>query len=76
MGGFFSAPDPPAPRVTPDPPKKEDQEVEETRRKTLQAAAKAKGQSDTILTGGLGAQDELPLANQTLLTGQVTQLGS
>ena len=75
MTGLFSAPKSPPVQTTPDPPKKDDKEVEEGRRKAVQAAALAKGQSATILTGGKGANDDLPLSAASILTGRKAKLG-
>ena len=55
-----------APRP-PKPPKRDDPEIEDARRRQRLAAAKAQGRDSTILTGGLGVQGPSNSTGSTLL---------
>lgn len=57
----FLAPKPPK------PPKRDDPEIEDARRRQRLAAANAQGRDQTILTGGLGVQGPSGATGRTLL---------
>ena len=65
MLGLFSFGGSPSVTPTPDPPKKEDPEVEEAKKKERELARRRKGRSSTILTGPQGLDSQKP--EKTLL---------
>ena len=64
MGSIFSSP---KQQYVPPPPTLEDPALEDEARRLRLAAARAKGQQSTILTGGQGVVDDAPVTVKTLL---------
>jgi len=67
MGFFGSSPSPPAVTPAPAPPTVNDAEVKAAKAKEAEILRKQKGRSATILTGGLGVQEQAETQRKTLL---------
>jgi len=66
MTSLFSPPKMPEPTPMPVVPTRDDQAVKDAEERQRKAALMAKGRQSTILTGGMGLQEEAPVKKKQL----------